>query len=165
MDILTFRAVELPPVRVAFRRALGADSEMVAWREVLAWCHRNGLLRPDAPPRLFGYDSRSPVRVATSYGYEAWVRLDEGFVGDGRIAVRQMPGGLYAGLRTLTLGLGWEWVRAHLSEWMDANGYAADPARTWLEEHILDPASFARYPDLLYTGFDILLPIRPARRR
>lgn len=162
MDILTFRIVELPPMRVAFRRALGANSEAVAWQEVLAWCHRNGLLRPEAPPRLFGYDSRSPERVATPYGYEAWVLLAEGFVCDGRIAVRQAPGGLYAGLRTLSLRLGWEWGRAHLDAWMDANGYSADPARSWLEEHILNPASFARYPRLSYAGFDILLPIRPA---
>lgn len=162
MDILTFRIVELPPMRVAFRRALGANSEAVAWQEVLACCHRNGLLRPEAPPRLFGYDSRSPERVATPYGYEAWVLLAEGFVGDGRIAVRQAPGGLYAGLRTLSLRLGWEWGRAHLDAWMDANGYSADPARSWLEEHILNPASFARYPRLSYAGFDILLPIRPA---
>jgi hypothetical protein len=162
LDILTFRIVELPPMRVAFRRALGANSEAVAWQEVLAWCHRNGLLRPEAPPRLFGYDSRSPERVATPYGYEAWVLLAGGFVGDGRIAVRQAPGGLYAGLRTLSLRLGWEWGRAHLDAWMDANGYSADPARSWLEEHILNPASFARYPRLSYAGFDILLPIRPA---
>ena len=66
VDVLTFRAVELPPMRVAFRRALGADSEAVAWGEVLAWTQRNGLLRPDRPPRLFGYDSRGPMAGATT---------------------------------------------------------------------------------------------------
>lgn len=63
MDILTFRAVEFPPMRVA-------------WRKVLAWCHSNGLLRADSPPRLLGYDSRGPMAGATTaYGYEAWPML------------------------------------------------------------------------------------------
>ncbi len=93
---LDVRIERLPPMRVAWVRAVGRRPELDAWQQLGGWAKPAGLLDdPDAHP-VFGFNNPGPSAGETEYGYELWVAVDTGTKPPPGVGLREFAGGTYA---------------------------------------------------------------------
>jgi DNA gyrase inhibitor GyrI len=93
---LNVRIERLPPMRVAWVRAVGRSPEQDAWRQLAAWAKPAGLLDDaDAHP-VFGFDNPAPSARDPAYGYELWIAVDAGTKPPPGVGVKEFGGGTYA---------------------------------------------------------------------
>jgi DNA gyrase inhibitor GyrI len=93
---LTVRIERLPPMRVAWVRAVSRNPEQDAWRQLSGWAKHAGLLDdPEAHP-VFGFNNPSPSAGEQEYGYEFWIAVGSDTQTLNGIALKDFAGGVYA---------------------------------------------------------------------
>lgn len=152
MSDLEVRIVTLDPLRVASAYGFGAGPEEIAFEKIQAFAVANNLLKEGKLPNTFGFNQPDPSPGSPNYGYEVWLPLDGDTQGQGDVAIKDVPGGLYAVTRLVDLQhIGATWKR--LAQWLEGSKYKYG-THQWLE-HLLSPADvpFEEYI------FDLYLPI------
>ncbi|HJV01164.1 MAG TPA: GyrI-like domain-containing protein [Burkholderiaceae bacterium] len=152
------QVIDLPPVRVAWQRRIGAYGPGIGafWRDTMApWMQSHGLMEQTC----YGVGLDDPVLTpADKCRYDACVALPEQFQGNGNTAITTLPGGRYAVARfqgpTTSIAAAWMTLTR---EWLPSSGLQCDE-RPCFERFnattALDPA----------TGeftCDICIPVRP----
>lgn len=128
---LEVRTARLDPMCVASARAVSATPERDAWAILAAWAGPKGLLAdPEAHP-IFGFNNPSPTAGVQEYGYEFWIRVGPDAEPDGKVEVKQFPGGLYA----VTTCKG---VEAIGETWMQLLDWVRSSRYTWRQTHELE---------------------------
>ncbi len=131
MTGLEVRTARLEPMRVASARAISATPELDAWAILSAWAAPKGLLDdPEAHP-VFGFNNPSPTPGSQEYGYEFWIRVGPDAESEGKVEVKQFPGGLFA-IATCkgveAIGTTWK----QLFDWVQSSRYS------WRQTHELE---------------------------
>ncbi|MDH4156546.1 MAG: AraC family transcriptional regulator [candidate division Zixibacteria bacterium] len=142
---------EIPPMRVASCRAVSATPEHDAWRTLMDWADKNGLLAPSRPYRLFGFDNPGPSENCPTHGYEFWITAGPDIDTSKNIEIKEFPGGLYAVTPTTVAGISGAWK--HFIAWLKISRYTHGPHQC-LEEH-LSPAETPNDK----TQIDLYLPL------
>jgi DNA gyrase inhibitor GyrI len=93
---LDVRIERLPPMRVAWVRAVGATPEQDAWRRLSAWAGLAGLLADPIAHPVFGFNNPAAAVGVPEYGYELWIAVDGQTQPPEPIGVKQFEGGVYA---------------------------------------------------------------------
>jgi DNA gyrase inhibitor GyrI len=159
MDHTDVRIIMLPPMRVASSLGFGATPEMFAWKKILAWAEKHGVLE-DAAARYFGFNNPSPSAGSPNYGYEQWVTVGPEAQPEGDVEIKEFGGGLYAVSRCNLEHIYQSWQA--LVAWRERNGYRT-AHHQWLEESIHPP----RQPDQVGANaavMDLYLPVAEPRR-
>lgn len=133
------RILRLEPMRVAYSHAVGAQPEAASWEKLERWARAAGLMDGVVPYRIFGHNNPSPSGGNPVYGYDFLMAVDAEVRPEGEIAVKQMPGGLYAtALCPLGKGDGSHipaaWMSLH--RWVEASPYRRG-SHQWLEERLV----------------------------
>ncbi len=96
MSDLDVRIERLPPMRVAWVRAVGRSPEQDAWRLLSSWAKPAGLLDdPEAHP-VFGFNNPGPSAGEQEYGYEFWIAVDTEAQPPAGGGLKDFAGGVYA---------------------------------------------------------------------
>jgi len=93
---LTVRIERLPPMRVAWVRAVGRSPEQDAWEQLDAWAKPAGLLDDPDAHFVFGFNNPGPSAEDPAYGYELWIAVDAGTKPPPGVGVKEFAGGPYA---------------------------------------------------------------------
>ena len=96
IDFSDIRIVELPPMRVAYVRAISKSPENDAWSKMAAWAQPLGLLADLENHPVYGFNNPDPSPGSKEYGYEFWIRIGPDIEPDGEIGVKEFKGGLFA---------------------------------------------------------------------
>ena len=163
MTDLKVRIVHLEPMRVACASGFGPSPEGEAWDTLIGWAKSQGLLNDLDALRFFGYNNPDPSPGSPNYGYDQWVTAGPDAKPEGKVEIKEFPGGLYAvtRCRLSTIGAAWK----QLAAWREDSAYKWGHHQ-WLEE-CLNPEVFvapegqAPAPESAYGNveFDIYLPI------
>ena len=145
------RIVTLPPGRMACYQASGEHPELAAWKVLLDWAEKKGLLASRSAFSLFGFDNPPPSSGHPVYGYEVWITVGPETEAEGPIKIKDFPGGTYAVTHTELDAIGESWKQ--LVRWVKAGPYD-EGAGQCLEEHLSTPGKAAD-PQLL----SLYLPI------
>jgi hypothetical protein len=70
MTDLEVRIVKLPPMRVAYVRAISETPEREAWEKMRAWAEPKGMFEKREEHPVFGFNNPSPIPESKEYGYE-----------------------------------------------------------------------------------------------
>lgn len=160
MHDLLVRLVKLPPLRVAYVRAVSKTPEDDAMKKIKVWAEPKGFLENPAKHMLFGYNNPSPSPGKDEYGYEFIVTVGPEVEPEGDIQIKAIPGGLYAVTRCKGVKSIYETWMA-LFKWLENSEYELDkerwasPTMPGLEEHI-NPHE-TRHSEYL---LDLYLPIK-----
>ncbi|MCL2187701.1 MAG: effector binding domain-containing protein [Defluviitaleaceae bacterium] len=153
------RIMTLPPMRVAAHHALSEtpekDCALVFDKFVL-----DNNLHKRSGHRSFGFNNPDPSEGNSIYGYELWVTVPDDFTPPAPMVIKTFDGGLYASISTQMNEIGERWDA--LYNWSTENEkYEGDFARQWLEEQVMDYATFMSddVPDS-EKQLDLLLPIK-----
>ncbi|MBA5640175.1 AraC family transcriptional regulator [Duganella sp. LX20W] len=152
------QVIDLPPVRVAWQRRIGAYGPGIGafWRDTMApWMQSHGLMEQTC----YGVGLDDPVLTpADKCRYDACVALPGHFQANGNTATTMLPGGRYAVARfrgpTTSIAAAWMTLTR---EWLPSSGLQCDERPCFERFHAttaLDPA----------TGeftCDICIPVRP----
>jgi len=129
MSDLDVRIVKLEPMRVASVRAVSESPEVDAWGKLRAWAEPKGFLQDDENHPIFGFNNPNPQPGSKEYGYELWIKVGSDVGSEGKIEMKDYPGGLFAvttckltgdpsGWNILeTWKALWEWVKASKYKW------------------------------------------------
>jgi hypothetical protein len=138
---LNVRIVHLEPTRVLSTYGFGEHPEPIAWENMRAALTQMALLQDGKQHRFFGFNNPSPAPGSPNYGYEQWVTLSDGVIGDGEIAaqgatVKDFPGGLYAVTHCTLVNITQVWEQ--LFYWREKSAYRFGNHQ-WLEEALTPP--------------------------
>lgn len=93
MDV---RIEKVDPMRVAFMRHVGPyDSVGATWTRFMGWAGPRGLLGPNMTILGVAHDDPA-VTASEKQRYDACIRVDDSFQGEGEIGVQEVGGGEYA---------------------------------------------------------------------
>jgi DNA gyrase inhibitor GyrI len=110
-------------MRVAAARAVGAAPEIDAWRRLRAWAEPNGFLHDTDEHPVFGFNNPAPSPTPGQYGYEFWIRVEDGANPSRDIEIKDFDGGLYAVVSTRLTEMTntwrdlWDWVKDSRYRW------------------------------------------------
>jgi DNA gyrase inhibitor GyrI len=163
MTELEVRIVHLEPMRVACASGFGQSPEEEAWDTLIAWAKSQGLLDDLDALRFFGYNNPDPSPGSPNYGYDQWITVGPDAKPEGKVEIKEFPGGLYAVTRCRLGDIGAAWKQ--LAAWHEDSAYRCGHHQ-WLEE-CLNPEVFIRpegqfqLPESAFgdVEFDIYLPI------
>lgn len=150
------RIVTLEAMRVASFHSFGNSPEYKALAKMLAWAEPRGLLIPERPARVFGFNNPGPSPGSANYGYEFWLEVGPEVTGGDEAEIKVFSGGQYAVLRChaepdgSNIGVAWQ----QLVMWQEASRYRYPRQQPCLEEH-LGPLTTTPTPFTL----DLYLPI------
>jgi DNA gyrase inhibitor GyrI len=133
---LEVKVVRLKPMRVAASHGFGPSPEEIAWKEILGFAAARGLLDEPHRPRFFGFNNPNPSAGSPSYGYEQWMTVEPGVVGDVNIEIKEVPGSTYLVTRCTLQNITDAWMR--LVMWQEGSSYEMAPGYC-LEECITPP--------------------------
>lgn len=147
--------IDLPPVRVAYRRHIGPYGPAIGefWaRAIMPWLFGNGLA--DATCYGIGHDDPS-ITPADKCRYDACVEIPDGFEPGGQFGVASLPGGRYAVTRYTGAprDIGPVWNRL-MKEWLPSSGLQCDE-RPCFERYV----GLATQTEGSFTC-DICIPVR-----
>lgn len=149
------RIVTLKPFRVAVANAYGPSPETEAIAEIFEYASKNGLLKPGV--RFFGENNPYPSAGTPDYGYDMYMTVGPEAQPEGKIEMRDFPGGLYAvthcpGDPSMLFAV-WQKLEA----WVKNSKYDLGPEQC-LEEHLYEDV--VRNGSAKLTGFDLYLGIK-----
>jgi DNA-binding transcriptional ArsR family regulator/DNA gyrase inhibitor GyrI len=148
---LDVRLVDLEPMRVAGFRAISESPERDAFQLMYDWAHPRGVLNDLEKHPVFGFNNPNPSEGRKEYGYEFWVKMEDGYEEEG-VMLKDVPPARYAVVTCRSLkDIGGDWMR--LLEWVKANGYEIGDTQCLEKTH--DP--MASDEELV---LDLYLPIR-----
>jgi DNA gyrase inhibitor GyrI len=152
MTLFDVRIERIPPMRVAWVRAVGPSPEQDAWSRLSAWAVTAGLLDDPAAHPVFGFNNPPPSAGAPEYGYEFWVAVESDARPPEGMGLKDFEGGLYA-VTSCRLGPGMPHCWRALLRWVHASPH------TWRRsahelERIVNPLA---PPD--ETVVDLCLPL------
>jgi DNA gyrase inhibitor GyrI len=90
------RIEKLDPMRVAGVQVISASPEIEAWEQLRAWAGPKGLLDDVQKHPVFGFNNPAPSPGRKEYGYEFWIKIEQGVEVGGNVKEKEFPGGLYA---------------------------------------------------------------------
>ncbi len=151
MSDLQVRIVRLEPMRVACASGFGASPEEQAWKTLLDWAARKGLLADLKVQRFFGFNNPDPSPGSPNYGYDQWMTVGPDMEPEGEIKIKEFPGGLYSVVRCEGLPNPEIWKQ--LVMWCEVSPYK-HAHHQWLEECLTPPGT-----PWEETVFDLYLPI------
>ena len=135
---LTVQIVQLEPLHVASALGFGTSPEAEAWKKLLEWARKKGLLTNKPKARFFGFNNPSPSHGSPNYGYEQWMTVEPDVQGDEAITIKDFPGGRYAVTRCQLHNIETTWKA--LVAWSEASPYRwTHNHHQWLEEAITPP--------------------------
>lgn len=157
--------VELPPLRLAYRRHVGPYVEAYrAWPTLLWWAIRTHRINNDSAYYGLCYDDEF-VTPPERQRYDAAMVVKDDFMGDGDIGVMTIDGGLFA--RATIEGNFAEYWRASDAfhcQWLPSSGYALRAIfaldRYHVAGNLLNPIRLAQTA-LKKLRVDMHLPIGP----
>ena len=133
MNEIDVRIVELEPMRVASFRAISESPENDAFQKLYTWAQPKGLFNDLIKHPVYGFDNPSPTPGKKTYGYEFWIKVDEGFK-DNAIKTKDVPGAKFAVTTCYELkDIGETWKK--LDEWVAVNGYEFGGAQCLEKSH------------------------------
>ena len=152
MNDFSVRIVQLEPMLVAAASGYGESPEPIAWDKILKWERSEGLADNREGVRFFGFNNPDPSPGTPNYGYEQWITVPQGTVGDEEITIKNFSGGLYAvaGCESLAV-IGQRWKQ--LVAWREDSIYHR-AYHQWLEELLSPPET--PFDQLV---FDLYMPI------
>jgi len=115
------RLERLGTMRAVYTHVLSDAPEEDAWRKIERWAKPKGLLEAGVGTRVFGRNTY-PTDNPEPHGYEFFLTVGPDVEPEGDIAIREIPGGLYAVLRFKNLDnirKAWE----HLWNWIKNSEY------------------------------------------
>jgi AraC family transcriptional regulator len=124
----------LKPVKVACCRAYGELPEIDAWRTLMGWAGREGILEQSRGYRVFGFDNPGPKEGEKEHGYEFCLTLESQVKTSEKIRIKTLPGGLYAVTNTTVSEIGSAWD--HFVKWLNISRYRHG-SHQCLEEHLI----------------------------
>ena len=136
---MSFRVVELGPMKVASYRYVGESPEDGAYEGLISWIASRNVLAKGDRPRFFGFNNPNPTEGDPVYGSEVWMALHTEVKGDDAITIKDVSGGCYAMVRAERIEEGWERVHKEFGSSAEENGCEYNGERQWLEEHFPDP--------------------------
>ena len=108
-------------LRAAYCHALSETPEEDVWKKIEAWARPRELLTPDKSTRIFGRNTY-PTNNPEPHGYELFLTVDPSIDAEGGIKIKEIPGGLYAVLKSTSLErMGDAW--RCLWNWVEDSGY------------------------------------------
>jgi DNA gyrase inhibitor GyrI len=132
MSGLDVKIVKLEAMRVICFNGYGEGPETLALNKLFGWAKVHG-----KRGRVFGYNNPNPAPGSPNYGYDAWMVVDGGVLGEGEARIIDFPGGLYAVARCSVTKPGEDipdtWQA--LVRWREDSRYR-EASHQWLEEHI-----------------------------
>lgn len=138
------RLVTLEPMRVAVFYGFGEQPEEEAWKKLEKWARDNKKWGDFARNEVYGFNNPDPTPASPNYGYELWMKLDEGDPAEKAPGLKSFAGGKYAVLRCPVpvedydeIGKKWK----ELVAWREQSSYRYGPHQ-WLEKSVnnTDPA-------------------------
>jgi len=144
----------LPPMRVAWVRAVSHRPERDAWQLLSAWAKPAGLLDdPEAHP-VFGFNNPGPSAGEQEYGYEFWIAVDDRTQPPAGVGLKDFEGGAYAVASCRLAG-----IPSVLEHWRALLRWVHTSEHAWRRtahelERIRNP--FAAEPDIV---LDLCLPV------
>jgi AraC family transcriptional regulator len=124
---------------VASAHGFGESPEPIAWKKLLTWAEKNGLLDDLDAVRFFGFNNPDPTPGSPKYGYEQWISVGPSATAEGDVKIKEFAGGLYAVTRcrniTQIMAV-WE----GLCTWLKESSYKMGKHQ-WLEESLTKPRS------------------------
>jgi DNA gyrase inhibitor GyrI/DNA-binding HxlR family transcriptional regulator len=125
------KIVELEPMHVASFRAISETPEHDAMKMLAQWAQGKGYLNDLEKHPIFGFNNPNPSIGKKEYGYEFWIKVEEGYSEEG-VTLKNVSGGRYAVTTCHNLSqIGELWMK--LSKWVQENGYEYRKAE-WLEK-------------------------------
>lgn len=157
----------LPPLTVASCHVVGNEPpgpELRGWARLLAWAEREGFITGQNEHRFFGFNNPEEVEPGGEHGYECWMTVPQGTVGDEQVVIKRFEGGTFAVIATPLSDIERAWGRFLQSLKENGLEYAGGQ---YLEEHLLTDAQILagiqRNPDLFVAQVQMRLhlPVRP----
>jgi len=149
------RIMTLKPFRAAVANAYGPSPEPEAIEEIFEYASKNGLLKPGV--RFFGDNNPYPSAGTPDYGYDMYMTVGPEAQPEGKIEMRDFPGGLYAVMHCegdpSMLFATWQ----ELVAWAKNSKYDLVTDQC-LEEHLYEDVVSSGSTKL--AGFDLYLRIR-----
>ncbi len=145
------RIVRVDPLRLAYVNATGESPEGKAHDALLSWAESKGLLKDPSSFFLFGRNNPPPSPGKTEYGYDSGVTVEPGYEVESDMKTEDLPGGLYAVVRTNLTNITKMWE--YLYRWVQSSDYSV--AGHGLEEPLTPVDESA--PDTML--LDLWLPI------
>jgi AraC-like DNA-binding protein/DNA gyrase inhibitor GyrI len=124
---------QLPPMQVAYFRAVGKTPERDAWKTLIGWAKDKRVMGGSKPYRIFGFDNPGPESGNPIYGYEFWITVDSNVPESDKIRIKEFPGGLYAVTGTTIAEISNAW--RHFTRWLKISRYKPG-LHQCLEEHL-----------------------------
>lgn len=148
---MEIKIVELPPMKVASFRAVSESPEHEAAQMLASWAQEKGLLGDLEKNPVFGFNNPNPTEGKKEYGYEFWIKVDEGYEEEG-VIFKDIEVGRYAVTTCESLSIiGERWMQ--LVEWVKNSEYE------WREGECLEKThNFNASDDELV--LDIYIPIK-----
>jgi DNA gyrase inhibitor GyrI len=156
MDDLQVKVVRLEPMRVASVLGFGTEPEIEAWSKLIEWAQPRGYLDHPDQHRVFGFNHPEPTPGSPNYGYELWLTVASEFESQGKVEIKDFPGGLYAVTRCEVNGNAYDVIPAtwqSLVQWREQSVFMS-AHHQWLEAHI----DVSRLAEGIFT-LDLYLPV------
>ncbi len=145
------KIVELPSMRVASFRAISESPEHEAAQKLASWAEGKGLLKDLEKNPVFGFNNPNPIEGKKEYGYEFWIKVDDGYEEEG-VLFKDIEGGRYAVTTSESLSIiGERWMQ--IIEWVKNSEYEFREAECLEKTH-----DFSASDDELV--LDIYIPIK-----
>jgi DNA gyrase inhibitor GyrI len=161
MSDVAVRIVEIEPMRVGSVRVMGESPEQEAWETLRAWAAPKGLLDDLQQHPVFGFNNPGPSKDRKEYGYEFWIRVGPNAKTEGKIEVKDFPGGLYA---VTTCRLQGDPVGTVMEVWRTLWDWVQRSPHPWRKTHEIEKPHDPRAP-LEAMVLDLYLPIEQAEAR
>lgn len=111
----------IKPLRVAHSHVLSETPEEDVWKKIETWARCKGLLTGEKGTRIFGRNTY-PTNNPEPHGYELFLTVDHSIIPEGDIKIGEIPGGLYAVLKSTSLDqMGDAW--RYLWSWIEKSEY------------------------------------------
>jgi DNA gyrase inhibitor GyrI len=156
MGELNVSVIRLEPMWVASFFGFGTEPEMEAWGKLIEWAQPLGLLDHPDQHRIFGFNHPEPAPGSPNYGYELWLTVDPNYASQGKIELKEFPGGLYAVARCAVNGNPYEAIPAAwqgLVQWREQSRFKSSHHQ-WLEAFV----ETSRMAEGFFT-LDLYLPL------
>jgi len=147
---MNVRIEELSPMRVDGVCVVSIHPEIGAWGKMRGWAAPLDLLDDLGEHPVFGFNNPAPASGQEAYGYEFWIRIEQGIEVQGDLKTKDFPGGMYAvtTIRGFPNPLAWK----QLWDWVQSSRY------NWRKTHELERPLNPEAPEG-ETVFDLYLPI------
>lgn len=159
MKNLIVRIVKLEPMRVAYYRAISLTPEEDAIRILRAWGEPKGLYANPAKYYHFGYNNPPPSNPGNpqgEYGYECLITVGPEVEPEGKVKIKEIPGGLYAVARCQGPQNIFSIWMILFSKWLRTSKYERDEDNEPGLEELITPLEPLQEKWI----FDLYLPIK-----